>query len=367
MGNFWLHALSSSLISSSSSQGADFCSSLDSTSTRFAAASAAALRSSLFAPSSFASSRVSTATMASSFSLASISSQSALISSHLWTLKEFANSSTSSSPGWPTHPSARALCSRSRAFSLRNAFFCFSSSFLALALAALASSAAAAALAASSSAAFFAASSASRLPAPFAFFLASLASLSSNLFLMTRGSFSSARSTNRLILSVSSFFFFSRFFLFSCSICRRPQRSSADSRSSSSSWGNSRHDLNLAQNSYILRTFSYEAAGSDSMNLAASPLPSNQRTSDWNAGIAFSKKSSVSNFIGSFVGGASTESYTRRFFVSLRSSFAVLSLLNLSSRRSFSSSVVSGVMSLSGWSMSDRVRYATRIASASAR
>mmetsp|Transcript_9115 Transcript_9115/g.41446 ORF Transcript_9115/g.41446 Transcript_9115/m.41446 type:complete len:309 (+) Transcript_9115:390-1316(+) len=281
MGNFWLHALSSVLTSSSSSQGSDLASDWDpSLFALCAAASAAALRSSLFAPSSFASSRVSTATMASSSPHASSSSLRDLSSFARSTSKAPASSSTSSSPGCPTHPSARAPCSRSRAFSLRSAFFCFSSSFLALALDALAASAATAAAAAASSAAFLAASSASRFPAPLAIFFASLASLSSSLFLMVLGSFSSAYSTNRLILSESIFLDSARFFLFSCSICRRPHRSSADSRSSSSSWGNSRQDLNLAQNSYILRTFSYGASGSDSMNLLASPLPSNHRTSD---------------------------------------------------------------------------------------
>ena len=143
IGNFWLHALSRSLSSSSSSHGSDFAApppSEDafSAATRFAASSAACFLASLFALSipARALHSPSTTTPASAPSAAS---HSVLIASKISAPQ---SSSTSSSPGCPTHPSAVDAISRRRAFSLRSAFFCFSSSFFAFALASLSSSAA---------------------------------------------------------------------------------------------------------------------------------------------------------------------------------------------------------------------------------
>mmetsp|Transcript_28494 Transcript_28494/g.45626 ORF Transcript_28494/g.45626 Transcript_28494/m.45626 type:complete len:385 (+) Transcript_28494:469-1623(+) len=349
MGNFWLHALSSSFTSASSLHGALTFSPLHAACLA-TASSAAALRSSLLAEVRPASACRSPSTTTPG-STGSAPSAAVSESASVWmetSSSALMSSSTSSSPGCPTHPSAFLPMSRRRAFSLRSAFFCFSSSFLALTLPALSASAAAAAAAAAVSASSFAASSASFLPDPFAVLRASLASFSSCFFFSTRGSNSSARSTNALIIIVSFFFSAIRFFLFSPSRCRLCPRSSADSKSCSSFAGNSLQDLNFAQNSYIFRTFSNGASGSASMNFPASCLPSKNITRSSKAGMTASKKSSDTKSMGRSVGSASTESYSRRRLESLSTSDAVCSALKRASMASFSSSVACATPHLSG-------------------
>ena len=134
-GNFWLHALSSDASSSSVHGFAAADPSVAAAAARVFASSAFFARSSCSAPSTLASASQSAATMASGSSRGSAASHSVLSAA-----KSSAphSSSTSASPGWPIHPSALAEMVRRRAFSLRRSFFCFSSSFLALALASFA-------------------------------------------------------------------------------------------------------------------------------------------------------------------------------------------------------------------------------------
>eukprot|EP00982_Pelagococcus_subviridis_P012774 31195-Pelagococcus_subviridis.AAC.8 len=83
--------------------------------------------------------------------------------------------------------------------------------------------------------------------------------------------------------------------------------------------------------------------------------------SDLNAGTATSKNVSGLRSLGSFVGGASTESYSRRRFVSVSVSSASCRFLNRASIFSLSSSLALATPHLSGCSHSDRRLYSSRI------